>query len=534
MSSCGSRMTTRTSPPTRRSTDASVVSQSCSACHQRRMTSSLVHASNTASAGASNARCMRSVVLSVTRRARSVAVLVLVVLVPPLVRRGLRVALRRVLPLLLASQRRDVQVGPGAAHMLVAAAVDEVGAEDLLVVADEGVGAVPLAHPEVGVEVVRDGVPRHRPAHALLEPLDVLLRRARGVRECGVAGVQVGEVGHLVGSERAARAAALRPARHVRVVEEPVNDQLAASLEEVEQADRPVGPLERVVLFHGHPWHPAPLGGERVPRPRDLLLPHEHPLACGLPLRRGDDGWRVFHGHLDPSSFRYSSTSSNIRPQRARWRSIHSAASLSTSGWSDSRCVRPSTTRVTTPVSSRTRRCLLIAGLETPNPLVASPTVAGPAASRSTIPRRIGCASALNESLTTRLTVAPSPCGRLGRWPSPTRRVACSRRLARCARCSPRRRTSRPRTRGPAISQPPSARTRCTSPTRRAGCSRSRSEAACAFGSCARTSGASRSPWCRRRALSAAAGSARWRTRSIRRCRGAGERWSSPPGRRFT
>jgi hypothetical protein len=49
---------------------------------------------------------------------------------------------------------------------------------------------------------------------------------------------------------------------------------------------------------------------------------------------------------------------------------------------------------------------LEIAGLDTPKPPVASPTVAGPAARRSTIPRRIGWESALNGSLTTGLTIA--------------------------------------------------------------------------------------------------------------------------------
>src|SRR4051812_45153025 len=68
--------------------------------------------------------------------------------------------------------------------------------------------------------------------------------------------------------------------------------------------------------------------------------------------------------------------------------------------------MRPSITRCTTPVSSSTFRCLEIAGLETPKPLVASPTVAGPPARRSTMPRRMGWARALNGSLTTGLTVA--------------------------------------------------------------------------------------------------------------------------------
>src|SRR4030095_11527896 len=70
--------------------------------------------------------------------------LVVVVPVPPLVRRRLRVALRRVFPLLLSTERRDVEIVPGAPHLLVAAVVDEVGAEDLVTVADKRIRAVPL------------------------------------------------------------------------------------------------------------------------------------------------------------------------------------------------------------------------------------------------------------------------------------------------------------------------------------------------------------------------------------------------------
>src|SRR5215204_5500697 len=99
-------------------------------------------------------------------------VAVFVVPVPPLVRRRLRVALRRVLPLLLAPERSHVEVAPGAPHRLVAAAVDEVGAEDAVAVADERVRAVPLVNAEVGVEAVRHGVPRHLPAHPRLHALD--------------------------------------------------------------------------------------------------------------------------------------------------------------------------------------------------------------------------------------------------------------------------------------------------------------------------------------------------------------------------
>src|SRR5438552_10288133 len=87
---------------------------------------------------------------------------------PPLVRRSLGVALRRVLPFLLASQRSDVEVAPGAPHRLVAAVVDEISAEHIVAVADERVRPVPFVHAEVFVEVVRYGVPRHLPTHPRL------------------------------------------------------------------------------------------------------------------------------------------------------------------------------------------------------------------------------------------------------------------------------------------------------------------------------------------------------------------------------
>src|SRR3954453_23427779 len=49
--------------------------------------------------------------------------------VPPLVRAALGIALRRVLPLLLASERRHVEIAPDRAHRFVAAAADPIGTE---------------------------------------------------------------------------------------------------------------------------------------------------------------------------------------------------------------------------------------------------------------------------------------------------------------------------------------------------------------------------------------------------------------------
>src|SRR3712207_2864894 len=86
-------------------------------------------------------------------RPRSRRLAVRVVVVPPPVRRRLRVALGRVLPFLLAAERRHVEVAPGRAHRLIAATVDEVGAEDPVALSDEGVVPVPVADAEVGVEV---------------------------------------------------------------------------------------------------------------------------------------------------------------------------------------------------------------------------------------------------------------------------------------------------------------------------------------------------------------------------------------------
>ena len=154
--------------------------------------------------------------------------------------------------------------------------------------------AVPLVHAEVGVEAVRYGVPRHLPAHPRLQALDVRLRRARSVREGGVAGVQVGEVGDLVGSQRAAAAGMLGPAEHAGLEEGAVDDQLTAALEQVEQARLALRPVELVLLLHGHPRHPPALGGQRVTGAGQLLLLHEQLLARRLPLlRRHDRG--CFH-----------------------------------------------------------------------------------------------------------------------------------------------------------------------------------------------------------------------------------------------
>src|SRR5438445_12706377 len=71
---------------------------------------------------------------------------------PPLVRRSLGVALRRVLPFLLASQRSDVEIAPGAPHRLAAAVVDEIRSAHSVAVADQRVRPLPFVHAEVLIQ----------------------------------------------------------------------------------------------------------------------------------------------------------------------------------------------------------------------------------------------------------------------------------------------------------------------------------------------------------------------------------------------
>src|SRR5207248_10856387 len=205
---------------------------------------------------------------------------------PPLVRRRLRVALRRVLPLLLAPERSDIEVVPSVPPLLIATLIDEGGAEHAVVIADDRVRAVPLVHAEVLVEVVRYGVPGHLPSHPRFHARDVLLRRARGERERGIANVQMGDVRDLVAHHGAANTRMLGPPFHAGFEERAVDDQLTAALEQVEQAHFALGSVELVILLHGQPRHPATLGRQRVTGAGQLLLLHAQLLTRSLPLLR--------------------------------------------------------------------------------------------------------------------------------------------------------------------------------------------------------------------------------------------------------
>jgi hypothetical protein len=120
--------------------------------------------------------------------------------------------------------------------------------------------------------------------------LQVLLLAAADGDEAGVALAQVQQVAQLVGVHRAAGAAALRVDLHVRIHEEPVHDELATAVEEVEQRRVPsAGRGEAIVLLHADHRHAAALGRHGVTRAGVRLLLHEQRLARGAPLLRGDD-----------------------------------------------------------------------------------------------------------------------------------------------------------------------------------------------------------------------------------------------------
>src|SRR6266566_4426338 len=115
----------------------------------------------------------------------------------------------------------------------------------------------------------------------------------------------MGHVGDLVGYQGAAAAGMVGPAEHAGFEEGAVDDQLAAALEQVEQARFALGPVELVLLLHGQPWHPPALGGQRVTGAGHVLLLHEQLLARSLPLLRRHDRGCL---HCEMSAFRFVSS----------------------------------------------------------------------------------------------------------------------------------------------------------------------------------------------------------------------------------
>src|SRR6516165_1856212 len=94
----------------------------------------------------------------------------------------------------------------------------------------------------------------------------------------------MGQVAELIGAQGAAAAGVLGPAEHSGLEEGAIDDQLPTPLEQVEQANLTLGPVELVLLLHRHPWHASTLGGQRITGAGESLLLHEKLLPRSLPF----------------------------------------------------------------------------------------------------------------------------------------------------------------------------------------------------------------------------------------------------------
>ena len=201
--------------------------------------------------------------------------------------------------------------------------LEEVGAVDVVAVAQEDVEAEPLVDPEVSREALAaDRVPGHvRPTHALGVAAQVRLRCRRCHRKGDVASMQEAELGDAVGDGRAADAPGVGPAGDTLLEEEPVEDELAAAVEQLRQRPPPVRTLEVVVVLNPHHRHALPRGGELVHRGGDALLALGHRRQSRVPLgladdRRTSDSHRLAPGGPARTVGTYSSSCS--RPSKTR------------------------------------------------------------------------------------------------------------------------------------------------------------------------------------------------------------------------
>ena len=100
---------------------------------------------------------------------------------------------------------------------------------------------------------------------------------------------------------RAADAPGVGPAVDTLLEEEPIQDELAAPVEQLEQGPPPVRPLERVVALNPHHRHALPCGGELVHRGGDGPFALEQGRQGRVPLGLTDDG-RTSDFHFESPS----------------------------------------------------------------------------------------------------------------------------------------------------------------------------------------------------------------------------------------
>src|ERR1700722_467503 len=210
---------------------------------------------------------------------------------PPTIGRAPLDALRRILPILLPPERRQIEEGPDAAQHLDAAPAGEIGTKQAVGATEENVKAKAAIHAEVGVEIIEGRIPRHRPAHALFEFLDIGDRGARHKRKRSIAGMQMGEMADLIGEQAATRARMfIGRLQHVMI-----DDDLAAAVEQFGEAEPTAWRIENVILVDPFPAKPAAFGGQRIKGARPRLFLDEQRRALLMPLLARNDAWRM-HG----------------------------------------------------------------------------------------------------------------------------------------------------------------------------------------------------------------------------------------------
>ena len=107
---------------------------------------------------------------------------------------------------------------------------------------------------------------------------------------------------NAVGDGRAARAPGVGPAVDALLEEEPVEDELAAPVEQLDERPAPAGAFELVVALDPHHRHALPSGGELVQRSADGLLAFGQHRLGRVPFALADHR-RAGEGHrLHPSA----------------------------------------------------------------------------------------------------------------------------------------------------------------------------------------------------------------------------------------
>jgi hypothetical protein len=124
--------------------------------------------------------------------------------------------------------------------------------------------------------------------------------RAGDESQGGAAGVQMREVasGDVIGKRRATRATLVQRLAFLPQPHEVVDDELKATLEQVQQTRFAVRTVEDVVFLDSHHRQPSTLGVQRVSRPGGGFFLGEQLLARNQPLGSRHDFWEFNVGRF--------------------------------------------------------------------------------------------------------------------------------------------------------------------------------------------------------------------------------------------